>query len=188
MGATRNEGAEPKRTRDPDEAGPHRSSVLPDGMLRLNDWIPYQCSVITNRVSAILAQMYSETLGIGVVEWRLLANLGSFEPLSAKELAAYTAMDAVNVTRGVAALVRKGLVSRGTDASDRRKAVLALTPKGRAALRKVAPLARSIEYELTAGLEPAELDRLHALLNRVAERARERLGDERDWRSFAGPA
>ena len=75
--------------------------VLPDGILRLDDWLPFQCSVITNRVSSMLARMYSEEFGIGVVEWRLMANLGSFSPMSAKDLSASTAMDQVSVTRAL---------------------------------------------------------------------------------------
>lgn len=75
------------------------ASVQPDGILRLNDWLPYQCSVITNRVSGMLARMYSEELGIGVVEWRVLANLVAFSPMSATELSESTAMDKVSITR-----------------------------------------------------------------------------------------
>lgn len=169
---------------DPEVPAADRSTVLPDGMLRLDDWIPYQCSIVTNCVSSLLARMYSETLGIGVVEWRLLANLGSFQPLSAKELAAYTAMDAVSVTRGVAGLAGRGLVSRQTDPVDRRKAVLRLTRKGKAALEKVTPVARAIEAELVSGLSASEAEVLHGLLAKLAERARHRFGEERDWRTL----
>jgi len=131
------------------------ATVLPDGILRLDDWLPYQCSVITNRVSAMLARMYHEEFGIGVVEWRLLANLGVNSPMSAKALAEATVMDQVSVTRALNLLVKKKLVSRRVDGTDRRKVVLRLSKTGAQAYERIMPLAQAIGRELTEALAPA---------------------------------
>lgn len=164
------------------------ANVLPDGILRLDDWLPYQFSVITNRVSSLLARMYSEEFGIGVVEWRLLANLGSFSPMSAKELSESTAMDQVSVTRALTSLVDKKLVSRKVDAKDRRKVVLRLTKAGTDAYERVMPLAKAIEQELTSALTPQDLDTVHAAMQVLVNRANTTLDSTRDWRELVEPA
>lgn len=163
------------------------SSVQPDGILRLNDWLPYQCSVITNRVSTMLARMYSEELGLGVVEWRVLANLGAFSPMSATELSETTAMDKVSVTRALNLLVGKRLVSRKVDAKDRRKVVLRLSKAGEAAYERVMPLARAIEAELVGALTSEELQVVQAAMQILVRRANESLGESRDWRDLLPP-
>lgn len=161
-----------------------RAHVLPDGILRLDDWLPYQCSVITNRVSSMLARMYHEEFGIGVAEWRLLANLGSFSPMSAKELSETTAMDQVSVTRALTLLVNKKLVSRRVDGKDRRKVVLRLTKAGSDAYERVMPLAQAIERELTSPLLPEELDTVHAAMKILVARANTAMDEARDWREL----
>jgi DNA-binding MarR family transcriptional regulator len=165
-----------------------RTHVLPDGILRLDDWLPYQCSVITNRVSSMLARMYQEEFGIGVLEWRLLANLGSFSPMSAKELSETTAMDQVSVTRALTLLVGKKLVSRRVDSKDRRKVILRLTTTGVAAYERVMPLAQAIERELMSALTPLESDTVHAALKTLVNRANAALDESRDWRELVSPS
>lgn len=161
-----------------------RANVLPNGILRLDDWLPYQCSVVTNRVSSMLARMYHEEFGIGVVEWRLLANLGSFSPMSAKELSETTAMDQVSVTRALSSLVSKKLVSRRVDGKDRRKVVLRLTKDGAAAYERVMPLAQAIERELVSEMTPQEIDALHSAMKALVHRANTALDAARDWREL----
>ncbi|HEY0233369.1 MAG TPA: MarR family winged helix-turn-helix transcriptional regulator, partial [Dokdonella sp.] len=119
-----------------------RLSTPIEGIQELDHWLPYQCSIITNRVSSMLKRMYADELGIGVTEWRLLANLAAHAPLSAKELAGHTAMDQVAITRAIAILVKKKLVTRREDAVDRRKVVLRLSKSGATAYESVSPLAR----------------------------------------------
>ncbi|MET4579795.1 MarR family winged helix-turn-helix transcriptional regulator [Ottowia thiooxydans] len=161
-----------------------RNHVLPDGILRLDDWLPYQCSVITNRVSSMLARMYFEEFGIGVAEWRLVANLGSFSPMSAKQLSETTAMDQVSVTRALNLLVEKKLVSRRVDGKDRRKVVLRLTKSGIEAYGRVVPLAQAIERELTSTLTPEELETVHSAMKILVVRANVALDNNRDWREL----
>lgn len=132
----------------------------------------------------MLARMYDEEFGIGVVEWRLLANLGSFSPMSAKDLSETTAMDAVSVTRALSLLVNKKLVSRRVDGKDRRKVVLRLTKAGLEAYERVTPLAQAIEHELVSALTPGEIDTLHAAMKVLASRANSVLDSKRDWRDL----
>ncbi|WP_158285517.1 MarR family winged helix-turn-helix transcriptional regulator [Azospirillum sp. TSA6c] len=171
---------------DADADMPVLDTVLEDGIFRLDDWLPYQTSFITNRVSGMLARMYGEEFGLSVTGWRIVAVLGSHAPLSAKELAEWTAMDQVGVTRAVALLVGLGLVVRRGDSKDRRRVILRLSKKGAEAYARVVPLARAIEKELVAALHPEEVTQLRRIMEALVQRAAYSLSEQRDWREVVG--
>jgi DNA-binding MarR family transcriptional regulator len=129
--------------------------------------------VLTNRVSNAIARVYAKRFGLSIAEWRLVAVLGRFGPLSANEVGERTAMDKVRVSRAVQRLVERGLVERTTDAADRRRSVLVLSAEGSAVRAEIAPLALDIERRLLAPLSPADradLDRLLGVLEGSAAR------------------
>jgi DNA-binding MarR family transcriptional regulator len=133
----------------------------------LENFVPYRLSVLANTVSDAIAALYRERFGLTIPEWRCMAVLGRFAPLPAREVAARTAMDKVQVSRAIAALVAKGLALQATDRSDRRRARLALSAAGRRMHDEIVPLARAAEAGLLDGLDGAEraaLDRLFAKL------------------------
>lgn len=144
---------------------PTRSNAPPasPAVLDLEHFLPYRLSVLSNRMSRAIADLYSERFGIGVTEWRVIAVLGRYPGLSANGVAERTAMDKVAVSRAVARLLERGLLLRDTHGADRRRSVLELSRAGYAIYDDVAPLALRCERELLAPLdagERAELDRL----------------------------
>jgi DNA-binding MarR family transcriptional regulator len=70
--------------------------------LDLDRFVPYKLSVLSNRVSDAIARHYSERFGLSIPEWRVMAVLGQKPGLSARDVAARTAMDKVQVSRAVA--------------------------------------------------------------------------------------
>ena len=74
--------------------------------LDLDHFVPYRLSVLSNRVSDAIARHYSERFGLSIPEWRVMAVLGQTPGLSARDVAARTAMDKVQVSRAVACLLR----------------------------------------------------------------------------------
>ena len=136
-------------------------------VLELETWLPYQCSVIVNLVSAQLAQLYEGRFGMTSHGWRMMAVLGRAAPLSAIELARMTAMDQVSVTRAISHLVDLGLVVRRTDAKDRRKVALRLSAKGRKAYETIVPRALELEENLLDGLTNAEVENVRRLMGHL---------------------
>lgn len=51
--------------------------------LDLEHFLPYRLSVLSNRVSAAIAQAYSERFGLGITQWRVMAVVGRYPDLSA---------------------------------------------------------------------------------------------------------
>src|SRR5258708_36066276 len=113
--------------------------------LELEAFLPYRLSVLTNRISTAIARVYVRRFALTVPEWRVMAVLGRFGPLSANAVCERTAMDKVRVSRAVARLAATGRLERRTDATDRRRALLELTARGRAVYDEIGPLALAVE-------------------------------------------
>ena len=136
----------------------------------LEAFLPYRLSVVANHASRLFARRYSETYGLTVPEWRVLAVVGRFGGLSATGVVERTAMDKVKVSRAVRSLLARGLLAREEDAADRRVQRLAMTQAGRALHAGIVPEARGLEAALLDSLAPAERAVLHALLDRLEAR------------------
>lgn len=136
-------------------------------VLDLEHFLPYRLSLLANTVSRVLARLYDQEHGLTVAEWRLIAILARFGPLSANQVCDRSAMDKVRVSRAVSRATSAGLVDRQIDSQDRRRSVLTLTPRGRAIHDHIVPLARDRELQMLAGLDEHEVDQLHDLLTRL---------------------
>jgi DNA-binding MarR family transcriptional regulator len=149
---------------------PNRKAADAHG-LALERFLPYRLSVLMLRISNAIAGSYERRFRLSVPEWRVMAVLGRFGPLSANGVAEKTQMDKVRVSRAVGRLVAVGRVSRRIDPADRRRSVLALTASGRAIHREIVPHARRVEARLLAGLSAAERSALDYLLGKLEARA-----------------
>lgn len=145
----------------------------PDSQLVLEQFLPYQLSILSNTVSNTIAREYRDLFGLSIPEWRVMAVLGRFGPLTASEACDRTAMDKVTISRAVARLIELKQVRRDTDPNDRRRSILKLTARGVRTHRKIVPIARGHESELAAALTEKERRSLDALLAKLQRRASE---------------
>lgn len=146
---------------------------MTDGPFILDQFLPYRLSVLSNRISAAIAECYSRRFGLSIPEWRVIAVLAHAPGASAAEVAERTAMDKVAVSRAVRRLQLTGRVSRRTAAGDRRRSMLELTAEGRSIYQRVTPVLRRYEDELLAALSMREREALDTLLQRLQSRAGE---------------
>jgi DNA-binding MarR family transcriptional regulator len=138
--------------------------------LDLDHFLPYRLSILSNRASDAIAWHYSDRFGLSVPEWRVMAVLGQTPGLSARDVAARTAMDKVQVSRAVASLVEARRVKRDSDEVDGRITRLSLTPKGQAIYDEVVPLALHLEAVFLAALTPEERKTLDRLMDKLTDR------------------
>jgi len=138
---------------------------------RLEQFVPYSLSVLTNTIGATLALAYSERFGLSIPEWRIVAILNRFPGISAREAAQFTAMDKVQVSRAITSLLKAGMVKRKFSKEDQRRSVLALTAQGRGVFGKIVPAAIRFEELLHEGLTHGEIAALEATLAKVQSRA-----------------
>jgi DNA-binding MarR family transcriptional regulator len=135
----------------------------------LDRFLPYRLSILSNRVSQIIANAYARRFGLGVTEWRVIAVLGRYPGLSANGVAARTAMDKVAVSRTVARLLERGLLQRDMHDDDRRRSVLELSREGYSIYDEVVPAALDYERRLLAPLDDDERSQLDKLLRKLNE-------------------
>jgi DNA-binding MarR family transcriptional regulator len=142
-------------------------------LLILDRFLPYRLSVLSNTVSTAIANRYTERFDLRIPEWRVLAVLGMQPGLSAADVAARTAMDAVAVSRAVTRLLKQGRLERRYTSQDRRRSELRLSVQGQRVYEEIVPIARAYERTLLDGLDATqrlELDRLLQLLTQRADR------------------
>jgi DNA-binding MarR family transcriptional regulator len=136
-------------------------------MLKLDHFLPYRLSVLSNQVSQGIAQTYIEPFNLSVIEWRILAILGREEGLSATEVAERSAMDKVSISRAVKRLIGTGRLTRRQDQADGRSRRLRLTDEGRSVYEAIAPAAMAYEEALLGALSPQERAFLDTILDRL---------------------
>lgn len=139
--------------------------------LELERFLPYRLSILSNRMSQAIAREYQQRFDLSMTEWRVIAVLARLdgEPVSAREVAAYTAMDKVAISRALSRLVASGRVARRTDDGDKRRAMLRLTAKGWKIHDSVAPRARAHERAVLALLNGEERRTLERILDKLLE-------------------
>lgn len=139
----------------------------PSQALELEKFLPYRLSVLAQLVSESLHDLYAGPFDLAVTEWRVMAALGRFAPLTATEVGQRIVMDKVAVSRAVARLEQRGLVERTADRADRRRAPLRLSAKGRAVHARIVPLALEYQAKLYGVLTPEERRQFDALSDRL---------------------
>jgi hypothetical protein len=78
--------------------------------LELENFLPYRLSVLAQIVSESLHDLYAGPFDLTVTQWRVMAALGRFAPLTASDVGQRIVMDKVAVSRAVAGLMKRGLV------------------------------------------------------------------------------
>jgi DNA-binding MarR family transcriptional regulator len=117
--------------------------------LELEKFLPYRLSVLAQLVSESLHDLYTQPFGLSVTQWRVMAA----------------------VSRAVAGLLKRGLIERATDRSDRRRVPLRLSAHGHAMHARIVPLALAYQERLYEVLSPVERLSFDALSDRLFARA-----------------
>ena len=135
--------------------------------LDLDRFLPYRLDILADSVSRALSRLYKDRYGLAVPEWRVLAHLGQYAPITAKAIAAHSRMHKTKVSRAVAELERLGFVRRADSDEDRREEPLSLTAKGKAAYDDLAPKAADFARHLLDDLSAAERKMLESVIDRL---------------------
>jgi DNA-binding MarR family transcriptional regulator len=141
--------------------------------LNLRDFLPYRLAVLSEAVSRSIAELYTRRFELTRDEWRVLAALAGSGTMKTRDAALYTTLDKMQVSRAVAALEKRGLITREADPEDRRSRILSLTAAGRALLRKLMPMVQAREAFLLEALTADERAMLDAAADKLLARARQ---------------
>lgn len=145
--------------------------TLSSEQLQLANFFPYRLSRLNATISGVLAQLYSNRFDLAPHEWKVMAALGENEVMSAKEIAAFSGMDKMQVSRALNGLKQAELVSRKADEEDRRYSRLKLTDAGHLMYLEIVPLVKAREAFLLEALSSEELNAFNEYLDKIASKA-----------------
>jgi DNA-binding MarR family transcriptional regulator len=136
----------------------------------LQDFIPYRCVTLAERISNSLSRIYAEQFGVSVAEWRILTVLAEHDRLQASEVGAIVRMDKVKVSRAVSALVERRLLLRTPSKEDGRASDLRLSAAGKRLYQQIVPRALEWETSLVQPLSQEERRALFELFDKLESR------------------
>ena len=139
--------------------------------LKLEQFLPYQLNVVSNLVSQALSRIYARRYRIGNPEWRVLVTLGQHAVMTGKAIGAYSHMHKTKVSRAVAILEKRKLVTRRANRADMRESFLSLTTAGRAMYEEAAPQALDFARRLTDILTPSDREAFNRALKQINDRS-----------------
>lgn len=116
----------------------------------LDDFLPYLLNQAAEAASRGFEDIYRSRHGMSRTQWRVMANLGKFGAMTARDICAISHIEKTKVSRAVAALERGGLLVRSPSERDRRAEVLSLTGQGQAVFADLGR--RAIDYDQTLRL------------------------------------
>jgi hypothetical protein len=95
--------------------------------IRLNDYWPYQVTVLADRIARLTSAIVKREAGLNLSQWRVLAAIAEAPGRTAVEVVNVTPMDKGIVSRATKALLEAGLVVRRASQAD---GVCAFAPGG----------------------------------------------------------
>lgn len=132
-------------------------------------YLPFGLTAIANKMSRSASRSYLRRFGVGINEWRILANLRACPGNTANNICQRSGLDKAAVSRSLALLDAAGMIETDKTPSDNRGRNLRLTPRGDALHDRLIKVALQREARLLTDFSPTErqllLDfvaRLHA--------------------------
>lgn len=132
--------------------------------------VPAQATVLIARIARVVRQRFEQVLApIGLRQRHVVAlsYLRGHGPTAQQKLADRLRMDASSMVCLLNDLEETELVVRNRDRTDRRRAVVELSPRGERALCDVDQALTIVEEEMLTGLDRDERALLHALLAKL---------------------
>ncbi len=133
----------------------------------LEGFLPYLLNQAAEATSKSFHDTYKAAYGMTRTQWRVLANLGKFGSMTARDICTISHIEKTKVSRAVAALEAEGLLSRSISPQDRRAEILCLTERGREVFADLGQRAIDYDRSLRAKIGPEIAAQLDDLLRRI---------------------
>lgn len=140
-------------------------------VLRLESFLPYRLVVAANLVSQATARTYATKYGIGIAEWRVIAQLGEFGTMTAKQIGERSHMHKTKVSRAVATLTKRKMLAKRANREDKREAFLSLSPVGLEVYESIAPSALALSQRMFGEVSAEDRAAFERVLDTVTARA-----------------
>jgi DNA-binding MarR family transcriptional regulator len=150
---------------------PAPSSRIKDGRLQIDfdNFLPFSLTAIANRIARSASRTYLRRFGIGINEWRTMANLRAWPGITANMICQRSGLDKAAVSRSLKLLEDAGMVCSSVDSGDVRGRSMKLTEKGDELHDRLILVALERETRLLTGFTPLERAQLLSFVTRLEE-------------------
>lgn len=124
--------------------------------LDLENFFPYQFSILAQQMSEYIAQIYRHEYGLSRFEWRALAAIAQQEHITAKDIMGITRLDKMQVSRAITKLTNSGYLAQQENPDDRRSITLSLSQSGQGIYQEIVPKVLEQEKALLENLTPEQ--------------------------------
>ena len=111
----------------------------------LQEFLPYLLNQAAEAASHGFQDIYRDHFAMTRTQWRVMANLGKFGGMTARDICAISHIEKTKVSRAVAHMEREGLLARSPSDTDGRAEILSLTEKGQTAFADLGQ--RALNYD-----------------------------------------
>ena len=140
---------------------------MPDTRFDLQDFLPYLLNQAAEAASRGFQVVYRDRYNLTRTGWRVMANLGKFGAMTARDICAISHIEKTKVSRAVSALQQQGLLARSPSEKDGRAEILSLTPQGQEVFAQLGLQAIAFDQALRAHLGKAEAEALEQTLRAI---------------------
>lgn len=136
-------------------------------LLTLERYLPYRLSILSNKVSTLVAEAYQDKFALSITEWRIMAVLGEYAGISADEVSLKTQIEKSLISRAISKLLKRKLIERKLSKEDKRRSQISLSETGYAVYSEIVPLSLQYEEKLLGALGSDEQAQLSELIDRL---------------------
>ena len=142
----------------------------------LTQFLSYRVVRLHHALNAQAVSVLDKVAGITLLQWRVIAMVGSGTTTSARDIARKSIIDPALISRTVKGLETRDLLKTSRQSADRRILNLELTPKGRAIFERTLPHMQGRQQSLIDALDPAEQQAIFRIFDKL-----EMAADRRDF-------
>jgi DNA-binding MarR family transcriptional regulator len=157
--------AQPVRT----GAGARAATAAPEPLLPIDDSLFFKLVRLVNLTARPFQEGVGKSLHLTLNEWRVMLVLASHPDVAATDVASYTGLDKMSVSRALAALARAGRIKRRTDRTDNRRALVTLSAAGRRVFEQVGVRAKQREAHFMRNISAADLAHMTRVVNAMTD-------------------
>ena len=156
-----------ERAHDLRDSAPDLNPMVGTKLWQNPCWLSFRTNFIAHHFNQPLYDWIQRRYRLTPPEHVVLYALGLKQGITADDIAASSSRPKNTLSRAVNSLLRKKLVLRKQDQSDRRRLSLYLTRSGRKIFEDTVPRLVAREQAMAAALSPAEQRELNRLLTKI---------------------
>jgi DNA-binding MarR family transcriptional regulator len=158
------------------QAARRREQPVP---LAIKDLLSFRLHVVANLLSRGAAMRYRREFDVSLWEWRTIALLGAYAPLSLNQLARSAGLDKSQMSRVVSGLIARRYVQRDADENDGRGVQLSLSKSGERVFAGLMRAAGERNDAFLGCLTEEERTCLERVLTKLGDQARDFIRKEK---------